>query len=182
MTDRNAEVIVLAEDLNQFNFTRRYLLQKGYDPHKIHPHLAPPGQGSAEQYVRERYPKEVRLHRSRSSHTGAALVVEIDADMKTVVQRENELETALQSAGEHGREPDEAIVLLIPKRHIETWILCLLGERVDQITDYTSRANVQQQIRPAAEKFLEWSLPNYRLPDHCVESLQRGLREVRRIP
>jgi hypothetical protein len=182
VTDRNAEVIVLAEDLSQFNFTRRYLLQKGYNPHKIHPHLAPPGQGSAEQYVRERYPKEVRLHRSRSSHTGAALVVAVDADIKTVVQRENELETALESAGEHGRGPDEVIVLLIPKRHIETWILCLLGEHVDEVTDYKSRRDVHQQIKPAALTFYEWSRPHYPVPNHCVESLRRGLREVRRIP
>lgn len=181
MTDRNAEVIVLAEDLNQFNFTRRYLLQKGYNFRKIHPRLAPPGQGSAEQYVRERYPKEVRLHRGRSSRTSAALVVAIDADVETVVQRENELKTALENEGQHRREPKEAIVLLIPKRHVETRILCLLDEQVDEVTDYSHR-NVQQHIRPAAEKFLDWSRANYPVPDHCVESLQRGLREVQRIP
>jgi len=109
-------------------------------------------------------------------------VVGIDADVKTVAQREKELETALENAREHGRKPEEAIVLLIPKRHIETWILCLLGELVDEVTDYKSRRDVHQKIKPAALTFYEWGRPHHSVPDHCVESLHRGLREVQRIP
>jgi hypothetical protein len=84
-----------------------------------------------------------------------ALVVAIDADISTVAQRENELETALAEVGELRRQADEAIVLLIPKRHIETWILCLLGEHVDEVTGYKSRGDVHQQIKPAALTFYE---------------------------
>lgn len=108
-------------------------------------------------------------------------MVLIDADLKIVVHREGELEAALANAGEHRRESSEAIVLLIPKRPIETWILSLLGERVDEATDYRSRRDVPEKIRPAAQKFYEWGRPDYQLPDHCVDSLRRGLVEVRRI-
>ena len=109
-------------------------------------------------------------------------MVLVDADMRTVAQRENELEAALADAGEHRRQRDEAIALLIPKRHIETWILCLVGERVDEATNYRSRRDIQEKTKRAAEEFFEWSRPNYTVPGHCVESLRRGLGEVQRIP
>ncbi len=105
-----------------------------------------------------------------------------DADTKTVDERERELQTALSRASEAPRQPSEAIMLLIPKRHIETWIYCLLGERVDESNDYTNRGEVQKKIRPAAERFYEWSRPHHSVPDHCVQSLRRGLGEAHRIP
>jgi hypothetical protein len=42
-----------------------------------------------------------------------------------------ELAQALTDGGENARRDDEAIALMIPRRHIETWILCLNGETVD---------------------------------------------------
>ena len=72
--------------------------------------------------------------------------------------------------------------MLIPKRHTETWILCLMGENVDEITDYKARRDIPEKIKPAAREFHEWSRPHYQVPDRCVESLQRGLREARRVP
>lgn len=180
MAKRIAWLIVRAEDLNQVNFARRYLGQKGHHLREIRKPRR--GRGAAEQYVREKYADEVGEYRSRSSYESAALVVLVDADMRTVLERENELEAALANAGEDRRRPEEAIVLLIPKRHIETWILYLLGERVDEFADYRSRRDIPEKIKPAAQKFYEWARPDYQLPDHCVDSLRRGLVEVRRIP
>ncbi len=182
MAKRIACLIVLAEDLNQANFARRFLERKGHHWRTIRFRPLPQGRGAAEQYVREKYADEVSEYRRRSSYQSAVLVVLVDAHVKTVVERESKLNAALKNAGEEPREDREAIALLIPKRHIETWILCLLGERVNEFTDYKSRKDIQQKIKPAAQTFYEWSQLNYPVPDHCVESLHRGLSEVQRIP
>jgi hypothetical protein len=182
VAERIAEIVVLAEDLNHVNFARQFLQRKGHHPRTIRVVPVPGGRGSGEQYVREHYPEEVSYYRNRSTRRRAALVVVIDADAKSVVGRERELQTGLVHTGGVLRESHEAIVLLIPKRHIETWIYCLLGEHVDELTDYTPRRGVHEEIKTAAVTFYEWSRPHYAVPDHCVESLGRGLAEVHRIP
>lgn len=181
MIERIAEVVVLAEDLNQGNFARRYLIRAGHDARKVAVRLAPPGKGSGEQYVREHYPIEVKYYRHRSSSRSAALLVTIDADVGAVADREAELAASLARGGEAPRQPADAISLLIPKRNIETWVLCLSNEVVDEVTDYKGRKDIQQKIRPAAEIFFDWSRANFVVPTHCVPSLRRGLTEVRRL-
>ena len=135
MSDRIALIVVLAEDKRQFTMIRRYL-QRDHDPRQIRPNTAPAGGGSAEQYVRREYAREVREFRNRAGRSHQALVVAIDADTRTVDQRRLELAQALTDSGENARGDDEAIALMIPRRHIETWILCLNGETVDETTSY----------------------------------------------
>jgi hypothetical protein len=58
------------------------------------------------------------------------------------------------SLGEQ-RSPDERIAHLIPRRHVETWVLCLTGKDVDEETDYKTvyeREN-GQMIKEAAQTF-----------------------------
>jgi hypothetical protein len=179
--ERVAEIVILAEDLDKINFVWHYLKRKGHHTRNIRAVSCPQGRGSGEQHVRERYPTEVRYYRSRSARRRASLVAVTDADTKTVAERYAELETSLTKAGEVGRQPAEAIACLIPKRHIETWIYCLLSGHVDEITDYKSRGDVQDKLKAAAQNFFDWSRPNYSLPVHCVESLKRGLAESQRI-
>jgi hypothetical protein len=109
-------------------------------------------------------------------------VVVVDADTQRVVARQRKLEQELNRADLDRRNQAEAIALLIPKRHIQTWILCLCDESVSEDEVYRGRADVPARIRPAAEKFYEWSRPNAAVPDHCVDSLREGLREIRRVP
>lgn len=182
MAERIAEIIVLAEDARQGNLVYHYLVRKGHNWRSIRVRPVPLGQGSGEQYVREHYAGEVKHYRNRRSRRRAALVVIIDADSRRVTDKERELAATLLAAGEDKRRSGEAIALLIPKRNIETWILCLLGDRVDETTDYKGRRDVDANIKPAAHAFCEWSKARYPVPDSCVESLHRGLREAKRIP
>jgi hypothetical protein len=110
-----------------------------------------------------------------------ALVVATDADLRPVAQRENELAAALQATGEQPRGETEAIVLLIPKRNVETWICCLTGERVDEVTDYKNRRGIDDMIKPTAEALYQWSRPRHVIPTNCVPSLQRAFPELRRL-
>ena len=72
------------------------------------------------------------------------------------------------------------VAVLIPKRNVETWILCLTRESVDEVTDYSDR-DLNAFTKEAAEIFYEWSRPNYTVPESCIPSLNQGLQEIQRI-
>ncbi len=181
MVERIAKIIVLAEDIRQANFARRYLICRGHHPRTIVVRRAPPGQGSGEQYVREQYPIEVAYYRRRAHFRKAALLAAIDADTGTVEEHEQYLDSALTRAKEMKRQADEAIALLIPKRNIETWVLCLAGQPVDEVTNYRNRDEIDELIKPAADTFYQWSRSGAALPGTCVPSLRKGVVEVRRL-
>jgi hypothetical protein len=183
VVERIAEIIVLCEDLTQGNLVYWSLIKKGHNPRTIRLKPGPSGRGSGEQYVRESFPKEVAQYRNRAARRSAALVAVIDADTRTLQKRERELQMALEAAGQEQRKPEEAIATLIPRRHVETWILCLTDEHVDETKDYSKRDDISGRIiRQAGEGFYDWSRPHYRVPAHCVASLRKGLGEFRRVP
>jgi hypothetical protein len=169
---RASQVIVLAEDRRHQNFVRRYLYRVGYERHDIRLEDLPNGRGCGEQWVRERYAKAVARFRARRART--ALVVVVDADTHSVTDRLGQLPG--------NRSPEEAIAILIPKRHIETWILCLNGGTVNEESDYRAQA-IDHLIKPAALAVWAWARnAATTVPLRCVESLRTALAELRRIP
>jgi hypothetical protein len=174
-------VIVLAEDERHQRFIRFYLKQKNYGGREIRFEPLPSGRGCGEQWVRENYAKQVQAFRARSAKAGTALIVAIDADTRTVDDRLRQLEQSLDSDRAARRADEERIVHLVPRRNIETWILCLSGEQVVEATDYKRRPGVDDQIRPAAESFFAWSRPNAQEPPHNVPSLTAAIPEIKRI-
>jgi hypothetical protein len=104
-----------------------------------------------------------------------ALVVAIDADTSSVVQRQQQFQgRATQTGGER-------IAHLIPKWSIETWILCLGGESVDEDQSYRRAAGIDEKISAAAATFFTWTRPNAALPPHCILSLREAIPEVWRL-
>ena len=174
-------VIVLAEDERHQRLVRQYLYQLGRSRHDIRFEPLPNGRGCGEQWVHERYPKAVLSYRGRSARAGTALIVAIDADTGDVEQRFRQLRKALDQEGIGARAEGEAIVHLIPKRNVETWILCLSGRQVDEDTDYSREGGIDELIKPAAMAFFDWSRPNAAPPGHCVPSLLAAIPEVRRL-
>jgi hypothetical protein len=175
-----SRVIVLAEDQCHQRFVHGYLRRLGYLPHDIRDAELPSGRGCGEQWVRERYEREVREYRRRSARAATALVAVIDADRGDVNRRLQQFHQALIQARLAQRTPDERIVHLVPKRSIETWILCLNGGAVDEETDY-SQEDIAKQVAPAATALFEWSRPNNTPPSHCISSLLAAIPEVRRL-
>lgn len=174
-----ARVIVLAEDERHQRFIRRYLHRLGYESHDIRAVTAPSGRGSAEQWVRLQYSAEVREYRRRSARKDIRLIVVIDADIHNVDRRIDQLRVSLEQAGLPARDAAEGIVHLIPRRNVETWILCLSGRQVDEVTDYKLEEDVDKLIKAAALTFFEWSRLNFVPPPHCVPSLLTAIPEVR---
>jgi hypothetical protein len=173
-------LVVLCEDERQQRFVRRYLKRLGFLPHEIRARDLPSGAGSGEQWVREHYAEEVGAYRARSTRARTVLVVAIDADANEVTERQSQLHQTLTQRGLAARSNSEAIAHLIPKRNIETWILCLNGNNVDEVTDYRGTPGIDALISTAASKFFEWTRDNANVSEHCVQSLVTAIPEARR--
>ncbi|MCH8923926.1 MAG: hypothetical protein IIA67_12355 [Planctomycetes bacterium] len=80
------------------------------------------------------------------------------------------------------RGADEPITVLVPKRHVETWIQALLGNDVDESADYKRPKPTPQDFKNAAETLYDWTRPNARLGENCPPSLSDAVSEWQRIP
>ena len=158
----------------------RYLRKRGL---RTRIESSPAGKGSAESWVRKRFAKEVTAYRTRQAKASTALIVVIDADTHTVQERWRQLDQALEDGGKQRVDVGhEQIARLVPKRNVETWILCLTRQEVDEETDYKKSADGWNKLIPqAAETLFQWTRPKAELPNRCIDSLQSGVRELNRL-
>jgi len=110
------------------------------------------------------------------------LVVMVDADTEMTRRRAAQLSDALEAAGTNERRNDKHIIVLIPKRHVETWIRALLGNQVDELTDYTRPTPAPKHIKEAAAELDEWTRPGGNPGPTSPLSLTASLPEWRKIP
>jgi hypothetical protein len=106
--------------------------------------------------------------------------VAIDADTGDIAHRTRQLEQSLAVDGLTPRAGGERIIHLIPRRNIETWILNLNGNEVDEETDYRPQS-LDDLIVHAARTLFEWTRPNSALPVHSTPSLRAAIQELRRL-
>ena len=187
MSRRQTQIIVVCEDRTQEVFLRRYLVAMGYSAgardKKVTFQIAPRGRGSGERFVLVRYAHELAEFRKRSGRNPQfhRLVAIIDADAGTVQQHEAELAAMAVAAGQSPRQRGEAIIHLIPKRNIETWIHRLLRNTADELTDYkpvyTRAKSEAAYCRPSAEELAALVRDVTRQPD--LPSLVVGVQELR---
>jgi hypothetical protein len=181
---RPSQVVALVEDKRHEMLVRRYLRKRGMEPHQMTFVPFSAGKGSAEQWVRTRFAKEVNAYRyrRRSRRAATVLIVMIDADAHTVDQRMAQLAQGLRENGSEPLGVDEPVARLVPKRNVETWILCLNEHRVDEDPDYKrTRHDWDDLIPRASEVLFNWTRPNSLVPEYCVDSLKRGLAELKRL-
>lgn len=143
----------------------------------------PAGAESGEQWVRERFALEVEAYRRRRARAETTLIVVIDADDLSVKERLAQLDRNLDDAQvDRIRTDAEQIARLVPKRNIETWILCLNDVPVDEATDYKRyRNDWTTLIRTAIETLYNWTRPNAQMPNSCISSLRLGVAELTRL-
>jgi hypothetical protein len=138
---RASDIIVLCEDHLQEVFVRRFL-KRGWrikqPPIRVvlYPHGGSGGAG--EQHVRDNYPNQLKACRTR--HAGTILIVVMDADAGTVQEHHRELDRACGCAQPpvNPRQANEAVVHVIPKWHIETWLAYLDDVSVSEDCQYRS--------------------------------------------
>lgn len=179
---RPSLVVVVVEDERHRMLVYRYLRMRGLSPHEIRTKSSPAGQGSAEQWIRTMYAAEVRAHRVRRAKAAGVLIVVIDADTHAVHGRLTQLSQALEERGLQRLANDEQIAQLVPKRNVETWILCLTEHAVDEETEYKRTGHDWHELIPdAARRLFQLTGANVALPENCIDSLRRGVNELNKL-
>jgi hypothetical protein len=178
MGSRRVNTVILCEDLQQAVFVRRFLIGAGRaEPRAIAIKHCPKGRGCGFQHVLENFPTEVKAFRSKSSYLTLCLIVVIDADNCSVEQRICQLDDCLRSTGQSLRTDEERIVILIPKRNIESWIYYLMGQEVDETTTY-NKLTQETDCLPAVRRLVEWFRSD--IPIEAPDSLKRAYGERQR--
>lgn len=176
MSGRHSQIVILGEDQAQRNFAVNFLLERGFNRRKIT--ATPRQKGGGEASVKNAYPGEVSFHRSRRHQKNRALIVLIDADDSTVEDRHQQLRSKLTESGLKPRAAGERVIILVPRRNIETWVVFLKdGIPVDESKDYKSGVD-SRDVRSAGKV-----LANKSLTEEAPPSLDRALRdELPRLP
>lgn len=180
-----AEIIVLAEDVRQRKIIHRYLTKKrGYSPRcirEVRPEVLQ-GETAGLTFLRAHYARQVQALRAFLPKRATILIVVADADDETVEERIADLDNRLRLAGYAARRSEEPILLIIPRRNVETWMHFLEGNSVDETTDYKSRCSDAKNTDFAREFAGFAHPPRNPFPD-CPDSLRRVCQtELPRIP
>lgn len=133
----NVQVVILCEDRQHEVFARRFLKCAGKRFRVRRIEISPKGRGSGEQFVRERFAKELVEYRRQRHRVELALVVLIDADGREVAERIRQVESSSIGAGHRQREQDERVGIFVPARNIETWFAYLDGQTVNEDAVYS---------------------------------------------
>lgn len=125
MSQRRVQVVILCEDRKHEQFIRRLCDRIGH--RWVRSETAPGGKGSAENWVRRRYPGEVRAYRSQANHLSNGLVAAVDGDRFGVAARKAGLDAELVAAGQQQRGDEERVAVIVPTWSVETWLAWLCG-------------------------------------------------------
>jgi hypothetical protein len=180
MSTRSVEIVVLCEDLQQEVFVRHFLRRRGREQFLFRPRISPAGRGSGEQWVRERFPRELKAYRSQATRRDNWLLVVTDADTGTVQDRISGLARACEQAGVPFREPGEKVVFVIPRRNIETWFAYLRAEVVNETGTYP-RHECETDCRPEVRRLDEMCTQGRLEPNPPPQSLVAACEEFQRV-
>lgn len=174
-----SQAVILCEDVQQEVFIRHFLMKKGYNPRQMRIERCPAGKQAGEQFVRNRYPAELKALRQRTAKAETALLVMIDADIGTVTEMAKRLDAICNEQGVAVRKQNDRAVLLIPKRNIETWIHFLNGEGVDEATAY-SKLRYESDCKPGVKELFEVCVKG-ECPVDFPDSLRAACLEYQRV-
>lgn len=175
---RYSSIVVLTEDKMQESVVRRYLEALNYRPRVVTFIPLPNGKGSGEQAVRMKFQEEYAKFLQLKNRKQIALIVVIDADMKTVQERFNQLT-------DNGKlYQEQNIAILIPKRNIETWLAFWRDGETDEERDYKPLFRNEATVIPkdieAKLKVFANNNP-YLLTDDKPDSLNFACEQISRL-
>ncbi len=174
MSQRRVQIIILCEDRQQEVFARHFLKQRGFTG-TFRSNICPSGSQSGEQYVRTQYPLEVQAYRQNRNRVSIGLIVLIDADTNTLLDRISQLAETIKE----NRQSNEAIAIFVPKRNIETWIHYLDGNSVDEEKSYPKLLK-EGDCKPAAA-VLAQQCRSQSLAEDLPETLRLACEEFQRL-
>jgi hypothetical protein len=132
MSMRRVMIVLLCEDSQHESFVTRFLKTMGWNTRQMRVEKAPFARGSAEQWVRMRFAKEIQTCRIRRAKASTILIAMIDGDRKKPVERIRELSDECVRNNILFRDNHEPVAIAVPCRNIETWIRYLDGEQINE--------------------------------------------------
>lgn len=174
----SVKIVLLCEDQQLATFMRRFLKRRGWQAHDIREVISPSGRGSGEQWVRGHYPKELAAARARGG--GTVLMVGTDADTLPVTGRIESLDQECRDQGVPVRSANDLVIMVVPKRNIETWFAYLREEDVneaDVYERYRHESDCQEDV-----KVLDAMCRHQHLRLPAPPSLQAACAEFARMP
>jgi hypothetical protein len=184
-----SEILILVEDNRQKLFIRRFLLRVGIDKRQMIFAAVSGGHGSGKQWVRNQFADQVRKCRQRNKRASTSMFAVMDADEQTVARCLSDLDDELIKTSQARVDKNhDRVARLIPKRNIETWILCLTSHKdvqpqwsEEQSYKDSKRAEEWDQLTPqASEALYAWTRPAAVLPENLISSLRLGIQEIPR--
>ena len=173
---RQVQIVLLCEDQQHEVFLRRFLSSVGWETRGMRVVKAPGGQGSAEQFVRQQFPGELRAQRSRP--VSQALVAMIDGDTHGVEGRLEQLNEACRASGVDVRGQGERVAVFSPTWRIETWFAYLSGATVDETKSDYPRLTRERECQPHVDALTEMCRAGTLRPP-SPPSLERACVEYR---
>lgn len=176
--------VVLCEDKLTERFVRKLLGSLGFDTQRrFRFETAPAGSGSGEAWVRQRYPHEVRLLRSKRHQRDLCLLAIRDGDRLGVDVRKRELDAQLMVEELAPRQAQERIATPVPTWSIETWLLALIdGTELDEGEPYKaelSRRHGERSSAVIAAAVRAWGEGGASAA--ALSSLRDGMNELGRL-
>ncbi len=172
----SVRIVLLCEDAATDTFVRRFLRRRQFTPHDIRTFPIPHGSRSGEQWVREKYPDQLKAIRSRQN---AFLIVAIDADKHTTQFRRSQLDDECTIQKVDPRKTEEPVIILVPRRNIETWFAYLDGESVIENERYPRRKPKEQ--RSFADELFRMCHEIQELRSPVPPSLSESCEEYRKL-
>ena len=177
-----AQIVILAEDVRHRKIINRYLRSKGYSPHQIRILLPDVlhRQTAGLTFIRTEYAIQIKALREVLTKRSTYLIVVADADDGTFEDRITDLDARLTAFSQPNRSEAEPILLIVPRRNVETWMYFIAGNSVDEETDYNPQCRSFDDGQWAAN-FVKFA--RNPLPQSCPDSLRRACQtELPRIP
>jgi hypothetical protein len=179
-----SQTVLLCEDRPQASLVRSYMHCCGLntnEPWFISRIASELAQGGNVRWVLREFPRQLQACRQRHARARTLMIVMVDANSASVDERHRELNSALEGAGFTPMDSSDPTAILIPKRHIETWIRAASGDAVNEADDYKYPSLTREGVRQAAQRIHGWAHDNPAADDRCVSSLKMAFPEWRKI-
>ena len=172
-------MVLLCEDLQTDMFLRRFLrcrFGRGFR-RRIHSVPFAAGSGSGEQRVREQFPDQLQLVRDRR---GVVLIAVTDADTESAEARRTQLQQQCAGRGITAVRDSDPVLVVVPRRSIETWFHYLSGHEFDETTRYRHLRR-EADCEPLADRLYDMCHKQQKLAEPAPASLVEACQEYPRL-
>ena len=151
---RNVRITLLYEDRQHETFMRRFLKKVGWNVRDLTLIPSPFGRGSAEQFVRKQFPRELRAVRSKRGEQ-KYLIVMVDGDASGVAKRKASLKAACEEQEVTPPDDTDNMLICVPTWNIETWLAYLDGDTVDETNKNYDKMPRQRECQAMVNTLVE---------------------------